>query len=1193
MKIATSGMNQTLQYFPDRRPESSGGFIQCHTDNQNPNYPSSSGSYIPVNTTQNNSFSSPVKIETASKSQILTTVSSSNGNSAPTQTIVIPGTTALPNGSHIVIANQREGEPASAVYVQYVVPSDGAMVSTCGTSLSFANTVNTKDFSTMDQTNCIAGTSGISSAAATVAAVASMPMKKGFRTGGRKPKEVNSEKEMAKKQKQAEAARLRYHRLNPDEKKALNLKRTQAQKRKRQREKELAELESILRASNDIIDDPQITEQLRERRIRARWAEAARTRYQRMSSEERRAHNIKRRMRQMNVKNEKGEIIQDPDAVKDRIKEQNARKALAARTRYHRMNPDEKKMYNQRRTEAFRRRRLEEEALLAMPIGRINGEALDRAQQIVVRNAKRAEAARLRYQRMTPEERKAYNQKRYTPKKRRDTNVNKPSEHSETPVKSEEVDALTSLEREVMRRTEQAQEVIRQRGLNTATNEPKTVTLAIPQVIQQQIPGAVITTTAPLAFAPGSTIVVQPAIRQQPPQQKAARKPVSSRMMHASRALPSGDQHAAVVTPLVNTATANMHLISATQPHQEASTSYGTANNTNSMMATTTASYHSTPQELYSNAQVITGTTSDGSIVEYVIDNQDFDANTMYVEVMPDMNVDVHEQGTDGEQMSIDTNGVVPGNGNFAAPAVNEQPIKKSRYARMSSEDRERYNARRRARRREKKRLLEQAKINNQNSNVNVQQEYVQSYQQDTPVVSDEYKYSSDIDPYSDPPDDKQNSLENRYDDIGQRREMNARKAASFRKKREQEEQILVGLKEDKPMVPMSSRSQDIVIRNARRAERARMRYQRLTPEERREYNMRRTLAKRAKKEAKNREESKNRAEHIECFATPVNCQDGVSSVSEEALCKLEKDVVRRTVAAQMHLKQKETRRFYDQASSSSSFNSIDETIEHVAAYGPTLAMEEDNVNQSVPEFIDQPSALPLVFVDQNGNPASLPEGTVIEVRQEHPNGPQTIIIHTTVPFQAVPDNSRFIPSNNVAPPSSNAIMMPNPPPQPEYTSVISQIPTKPAKPSTPKSEAARLRRAERARQRYHNMTEEVRKEFNAKRSIALRRSRLRDEELCKLNEQAKQEGRILDLETQSAVAEALARRAKRAESARLKYQRMTAEERRAYNANRDAVRKARKQEDDSEEQMKSSASPDSTIVVDDESLDMNNFVQN
>uniref|UniRef100_A0AC34RIH4 Uncharacterized protein n=1 Tax=Panagrolaimus sp. JU765 TaxID=591449 RepID=A0AC34RIH4_9BILA len=326
---------------------------------------------------------------------------------------------------------------------------------------------------------------------------------------------------MAKKQKQAEAARLRYHRLNPDEKKALNLKRTQAQKRKRQREKELAELEAILRASNDIIDDPQITEQLRERRLRARWAEAARTRYQRMSSEERRAHNIKRRMRQMNVKNEKGEVVQDPDVVKDKIKEQNARKALAARTRYHRMTAEEKKAYNQKRTEAFRRRRLEEEALLAMPIGRINGEALDRAQQIVVRNAKRAEAARLRYQRMTPQERKAYNQKRYTPKKKRETaistNIQITSEEK-IEIKSEAMDALSSLERDVQRRTEQAQEVIRQRELNGAatavskTEAPRTLTLTLP--LQAPIKGAmnaVITTAQPISFAPGSIFVVQAA----------------------------------------------------------------------------------------------------------------------------------------------------------------------------------------------------------------------------------------------------------------------------------------------------------------------------------------------------------------------------------------------------------------------------------------------------------------------------------------------------------------------------------------------------------------------------------------------------------------------------------------------------------------------------------------------------------
>lgn len=149
-----------------------------------------------------------------------------------------------------------------------------------------------------------------------------------------------SEREMVKRAKQAEAARLRYHRLSPEEKKALNLKRTQAQKRKRQREREMAELETILRKTNDIIDDPEVTEQLREKRMRARWAEAARSRYQRMSEEERRAHNTRRRMRQLTIKNDKGEVIKDEDAIRVKIKEQNAKKAAAARNRYHRMNPD-------------------------------------------------------------------------------------------------------------------------------------------------------------------------------------------------------------------------------------------------------------------------------------------------------------------------------------------------------------------------------------------------------------------------------------------------------------------------------------------------------------------------------------------------------------------------------------------------------------------------------------------------------------------------------------------------------------------------------------------------------------------------------------------------------------------------------------------------------------------------------------
>jgi hypothetical protein len=38
------------------------------------------------------------------------------------------------------------------------------------------------------------------------------------------------------------------------------------------------------------------------------------------------------------------------------------------------MSQDEKKLYNQRRTEAFRKRRIEEEHLLATPIGQISSD---------------------------------------------------------------------------------------------------------------------------------------------------------------------------------------------------------------------------------------------------------------------------------------------------------------------------------------------------------------------------------------------------------------------------------------------------------------------------------------------------------------------------------------------------------------------------------------------------------------------------------------------------------------------------------------------------------------------------------------------------------------------------------------------------------------------------------------------------
>lgn len=68
----------------------------------------------------------------------------------------------------------------------------------------------------------------------------------------KKVTQEKKDKDEIKRAKQAEAARLRYHRLSAEEKRELNVKRTLAQKRKRQREKEMEELEEILRQTNDI-----------------------------------------------------------------------------------------------------------------------------------------------------------------------------------------------------------------------------------------------------------------------------------------------------------------------------------------------------------------------------------------------------------------------------------------------------------------------------------------------------------------------------------------------------------------------------------------------------------------------------------------------------------------------------------------------------------------------------------------------------------------------------------------------------------------------------------------------------------------------------------------------------------------------------------------------------------------------------
>ncbi|CAO4368454.1 unnamed protein product [Caenorhabditis nigoni] len=158
----------------------------------------------------------------------------------------------------------------------------------------------------------------------------------------------------------------------------------------------------------------------RDEHTRQRRAAQARSRYQRMTENERKIYNQRRRMRQMGVDpTNEGNPGPLDNLVKTQARQANARKAEAARQRYHRMTPEQRKDYNQRRTEAFRRRREEEEKLLSTPAGRISAEALAKAQQIMVRNARKAESARLRYQKMTVEQRKAYNLRRAATKRTR------------------------------------------------------------------------------------------------------------------------------------------------------------------------------------------------------------------------------------------------------------------------------------------------------------------------------------------------------------------------------------------------------------------------------------------------------------------------------------------------------------------------------------------------------------------------------------------------------------------------------------------------------------------------------------------------------------------------------------------------------------------------------------------------------
>uniref|UniRef100_A0A0N5A5B2 BZIP domain-containing protein n=1 Tax=Parastrongyloides trichosuri TaxID=131310 RepID=A0A0N5A5B2_PARTI len=305
----------------------------------------------------------------------------------------------------------------------------------------------------------------------------------------KKKEELTKQQKLeSKRARQAEVARRRYHNLSEEEKKELNRKRTLAQKLKRQRDKEMNELEGILRQTNDIVEDPEINKELKGKKMRARWAEAARNRYHRMTPEEKKAYNLKRRMKQLNSfggDNKELTPEERQKVLQQNLKQQNAKKAEAARMRYHSMTDEQKRAYNRKRTEALRKKRDEEEKLLSIPVKNASQEKWEQAQKILSRNEKRAAAARLRYQKMTPEERREYNRRKPKSKSIQDKDEYCNSEDfddrlsyedgsnrtfsidSSTNYTFEENDILSNIERDVVRRTHIAkQTIIRQNNDN-------------------------------------------------------------------------------------------------------------------------------------------------------------------------------------------------------------------------------------------------------------------------------------------------------------------------------------------------------------------------------------------------------------------------------------------------------------------------------------------------------------------------------------------------------------------------------------------------------------------------------------------------------------------------------------------------------------------------------------------------------
>uniref|UniRef100_A0A7E4W0X5 BZIP domain-containing protein n=1 Tax=Panagrellus redivivus TaxID=6233 RepID=A0A7E4W0X5_PANRE len=720
--------------------------------------------------------------------------------------------------------------------------------------------------------------------------------------------------------------------------------------------------------------------------------------------------------------------------------------------------------------------------------------------------------------------------------------------------------------------------------------------------------------------------------------------------MHASRAQPVQRDGigaaSAGTTSLAFTNSGNnidMKYVQLISAGDQASTSYAA-----SPRVMTTA--FQTGQDTYPNAQLVT--TADGSsVIEYLIDSRDFDVNTLgqtvYLEMVPNM---LSNGGSNDDEPQLNAEEVMAIENDYLNSVYSSQPTsstttpaKKSRYSRMTAAERDRYNARRRQRRLEKKQIkAENEQAQNGTTNTALLMAISTSQPQQTitipaPVVQVVAPQSIMVEPKpevkAEEPEElvftedigstdvKQEGDDNRYQDINDRDQryftQKRNSNSTFRKQRDEEDDshIFSSDSSDHQLINSSmddtALAQMLTARNARRAEKARQRYQRMTVEERRNYNHRRTMAKKARKQL---------AAAVSASSTPVKSESQSEagqqilppSAPESADLNQQVLSILQQSAMQAEMQKQQQHQQTQQQNLQQPFSSIDDTIEQVAAYGnyqPTnnqvqvIQVPKVEPTEQVVQEYAEPATLPLVFIDQHGNPAQLPEGSVIEVRQEHPNGPQTIIIHTATQSQpqlAPPQPSAPLPQ------SSQTRFIP--PPQPTPQAAVVQLITQVSAPSAPTSttpfisdplqpldsessetgtapgstiseseisrnEDLRAKRAARARERYHNMSEADRRMFNARRASALRRARVRDEELCRIGEEARNTGMVLDEETNKAVVDALQRRAKRAESARLKYQRMTMEERRIYNANRDANRKAKKRETPSE--------PDETIISD------------